>query len=102
MHALTLGTFIFFTSLVGLLTWLLTRRDRHDTLSGYFLGGRTLTSGYIAGSLLLTNLSRSNRGVEWSRLQRWFVRDGVGSIAGMSLVVMALFFLPRYLKSGIM
>ena len=102
MHALTLGTFIFFTSLVGLLTWLLTRRDRHDTLSGYFLGGRTLTSGYIAGSLLLTNLSTEQlvglNGAAFSDglcVMAWEV------IAGMSLVVMALFFLPRYLKSGI-
>ena len=102
MHALTLGTFVFFTALVGLLTWLLTRHDRHDTSDGYFLGGRTLTSGYIAGSLLLTNLSTE----QLIGLNGAAFKDGLSVmawevIAGMSLVVMALIFLPRYLKSGI-
>ncbi len=102
MQALTLGTFLFFTALVGLLTWRLTRGDRHDTLAGYFLGGRTLTSGYIAGSLLLTNLNTEQliglNGLGFSDglcVMAWEV------IAGTSLVVMALFFLPRYLKSGV-
>lgn len=99
---LTLGSFVLFTGLVGLGTWLLTRRDRHDTSAGYFLGGRSLTAGYIAGSLLLTNLSTEQlvglNGAAYSdglSVMAWEV------IAGASLVVMALFFLPRYLKSGI-
>jgi solute:Na+ symporter, SSS family len=102
MQVLILGSFVFFTSLVGLLTYWLTRRDRHDTSAGYFLAGRTLTGGYIAGSLLLTNLSTEQlvglNGAAYADglcVMAWEV------IAGMSLVVMALFFLPRYLKSGI-
>ncbi|MBA3314844.1 MAG: solute:sodium symporter family transporter [Planctomycetota bacterium] len=98
----TFGAFVFFTGLVGLGTWWLTRRDRHDTSSGYFLGGRSLTAGYIAGSLLLTNLSTEQlvglNGAAFSdglSVMAWEV------VAGASLVVMALFFLPRYLKSGI-
>ena len=54
---MTLLTFLFFTGLVGFLTWRLTRGDDHRTATGYFLAGRTLTGGYIAGSLLLTNIS---------------------------------------------
>jgi len=102
MHLFTLASFAFFTGLVGLLTWILTRRDRHDTSDGYFLGGRTLTGGYIAGSLLLTNLSteqlvglNGDAFTDGLSVMAWEV------IAGMSLVVMGLFFLPRYLKSGI-
>lgn len=102
MHALTLGSFVFFTALVGFVTWLLTRGDKHDTSTGYFLGGRSLTGGYIAGSLLLTNLSTE----QLIGLNGAAFNDGVcvmawEVIAGLSLVIMALFFLPRYLKSGI-
>ena len=54
---LTIVTFVFFTGLVGLVTWFLTKKDDHGSSSGYFLAGRTLTAGFIAGSLMLTNLS---------------------------------------------
>ena len=56
-HLITLGSFVLFTALVGLGTWLLTRRDSHGTSDGYFLGGRTSTAVYIAGSLLMQNLT---------------------------------------------
>ncbi len=102
MHALTLGSFAFFTALVAVLTWILTRKDRHDTSAGYFLAGRALTGGYIAGSLMLTNLSteqlvglNGDAFADGMSVMAWEV------IAGMSLVVMALYFLPKYLKSGI-
>ena len=102
MHLLTLGSFVFFTALVGVLTWWLTRGDRLHTSTGYFLAGRTLTGGYIAGSLLLTNLSteqlvglNGDAFADGLHVMAWEV------IAAMSLVIMALFFLPKYLKSGI-
>ncbi len=99
---MTLLTFLFFTALVGVLTWMLTRKDDHGTSTGYFLGGRTLTGGYIAGSLLLTNLSTE----QLVGLNGAAFKDGISVmawevIAGASLVVMALFFLPKYLRSGI-
>jgi SSS family solute:Na+ symporter len=97
-----LGSFVFFTGLVGLLTWNLTRRRGLDTATEYFLAGRSLTGGYIAGSLLLTNLSTE----QLVGLNGAAFTDGIcvmawEVIAGASLVIMALFFLPRYLKSGI-
>lgn len=80
MYAFTLGSFVFFTVLVAFITWLITRRDKHDTSDGYFLGGRVLTGGYIAGSLLLTNLSTEQLvGLNGSCLSGWFKRDGLGS-----------------------
>jgi solute:Na+ symporter, SSS family len=99
---LTLGSFAFFTALVGLLTWVLTRRDRHDTNDAYFLAGRSLTGGYIAGSLMLTNLSTEQLvGLNGAAFADGLCVMAWEVIAGASLVVMALFFLPRYLKSGI-
>jgi len=99
---MTLFTFIFCTALVAVLTWLITRGKTTNTEDGFFLAGRSLTGVVIAGSLLLTNLSTEqlvglNGGsfAEGLSVMAWEV------IAGCSLVVLALFFLPRYLKSGI-
>ncbi len=98
----TLLTFVFFTALVAVATWRITRGKIGDTEEGFFLAGRSLSGLVIAGSLLLTNLSTEqlvglNGGAfkEGLSVMAWEV------IAGCSLVVMALFFLPRYLKSGI-
>jgi SSS family solute:Na+ symporter len=49
--------FLTFTVLVGFTSYLATRKTKESTLDSYFLGGRSLTAGVIAGSLLLTNLS---------------------------------------------
>lgn len=99
----TMVTFLFFTALVAVLTWFLTRgRHASDSTTSYFLAGRALTGGYIAGSLMLTNLSTEQlvglNGAAFSDgicVMAWEV------IAAASLVIMALFFLPRYLRSGI-
>ncbi|MFI4875612.1 MAG: solute:sodium symporter family transporter [Blastopirellula sp. JB062] len=100
--SITVLSFVFFTALVGVVTWLLTRSDQHGTSAGYFLAGRTLTGGYIAGSLMLTNLSTE----QLVGLNGAAYKDGMcvmawEVVAALSLVIMALFFLPRYLKSGI-
>tara|TARA_R110000850_G_scaffold3506_1_gene16842 strand:- start:1250 stop:2860 length:1611 start_codon:yes stop_codon:yes gene_type:complete len=99
---MTIFVFLFFTALVGVITYFLTRKDDHGTATGYFLAGRTLTGGFIAGSLLLTNLSTEQlvglNGAAFSdgiAVMAWEV------IAGVSLVLMALYFLPKYLRSGI-
>jgi len=102
MHAVTLISFLFFTSLVGVLTWFFTRRDDHESSQGYFLGGRSLTFPLIAGSLLLTNLSTE----QMVGLNGAAFTDGLcvmvwEVVAVIALVVMALFFLPRFLKSGV-
>lgn len=98
----TLLSFLFFTGLVVVLTWYFTRSEDIRSQQGYFLAGRSLTFPFIAGSLLLTNLST----------EQLVGLNGDAFLAGLSvmvwevvaviaLVAMALFFLPRYLKSGI-
>ncbi|MCA8986392.1 MAG: solute:sodium symporter family transporter [Planctomycetaceae bacterium] len=102
MDLLTIGSFLFFTALVGLLTWIITRKDDHDSTQGYFLAGRSLTFPLIAGSLLLTNLSTEQlvglNGDAFSYGLCVMVWEVVCVIA---LVFMAWFFLPRFLKSGV-
>ncbi|MFT4540659.1 MAG: SSS family solute:Na+ symporter [Planctomycetota bacterium] len=102
MDSTTVISFLFFTGLVAVLTWRLTRGRLEDSEEGYFLAGRSLTGVVIAGSLLLTNLSTE----QLVGLNGGAFKDGLAVmawevIAGASLVVLALFFLPRYLKSGI-
>ena len=98
----TLITFVFFTALVAVVTFYITRGTDVNTDEGYFLAGRSLTGIFIAGSLLLTNLSTE----QLIGLNASSFTDGLSVmcwevIAGFSLVVLGLFFLPRYLKSGI-
>ena len=102
MHTLTLVSFLFFTGLVGLITWIKTRKDDHGTSNGYFLAGRSLTFPLIAGSLLLTNLSTEQMvGLNGAAFNDGFCVMVWEVVAVIALVVMALFFLPRFLKSGI-
>lgn len=102
MYLITVLSFLFFTGLVGVLTWLYTRGDDHQSNDGFFLGGRSLTFPLIAGSLLLTNLSTE----QMVGLNGAAFNDGLcvmvwEVVAVVALVFMALFFLPRFLKSGI-
>ena len=98
----TLITFIFFTGLVGLITWIITHKDDHGTSTGYFLAGRSLTFPLIAGSLLLTNLSTEQMvGLNGAAFIDGFCVMVWEVVAVLGLVAMALFFLPRFLKSGV-
>ena len=53
---MTVVSCVGFMSLVAVVSWFKTR-GRVDTGAGYFLAGRGLGATFIAGSLLLTNLS---------------------------------------------
>ncbi len=96
----TLASCVFFMALVGWLSWLKTR-GTVDSKDGYFLAGRGLGATFIAGSLLLTNLSAeqliglngSAYGYNLSSMA-WEVTAAVATIA------MALIFLPRYLAGA--
>lgn len=99
---ITIASFLFFTGLVAFLTWLITRNDDHETSSGYFLAGRSLSFPLIAGSLLLTNLSTE----QMVGLNGTAFADGLcvmvwEVVCVVALVFMAWFFLPRFLKSGV-
>jgi len=86
--------------LVAWISWLKTRGSV-DSKDGYFLAGRGLGGVFIAGSLLLTNLSAeqliglngSAYGYNLSSMA-WEVTAAIATIA------MALIFLPRYLAGA--
>ncbi len=95
-------SFALVTGLVALISWWKTRGTDETTADGYFLGGRSLTGMVIFGSLMMTNLSA----------EQLVGRNGQGYAAGMTamgwesmcpiaLTLMAIFFVPKYLKRGI-
>ncbi len=95
-------SFIVFSGAVGLITYLKTRNDKLSTSEGYFLGGRSLTGGVIAGSLLLTNLSAASFvGMSGQAYNQNMAVMGWEVGSGITLILVALFLVPRYLKQGI-
>ena len=95
-------SFLGFTLLVAVVSYYATRKINESSSDGYFLGGRSLTAGVIAGSLLLTNLSTE----QIVGLNGSAYKDGLSvmaweTLAAIAMVVTAIFLLPRYLKGGL-
>ena len=99
---LTICSFLLFTTLVAGVAWWKTHDDPQDTATGYFLAGRSLTWPVIGGSLLLTNLSTEQLvGINGGGYQYGMLLMTWEVWSSLSIIAMALIFLPRYLKSGI-
>lgn len=99
---MTLLSFLGFTLFAAFLTYLITHRDEKGSSDGFFLGGRSLTFPVIAGSLLLTNLSTEQMvGLNGAAFKDGLCVMAWEVVAVIALVLMALFFLPRFLKTGI-
>jgi len=96
-------SFVFFTAMVAIISSVKTRGDDLESAEGYFLAGRGLPGVVIAGSLLLTNLSAEQlvglNGQSWLSNMSPIAWE-VGSM--FTLLVLAYYFLPRYLKMGAM
>ncbi len=98
----TLITFVGFTILVAVISYVKTKGDDQTTADGYFLAGRGLPGVVIAGSLLLTNLSAEQ--LVGTNGQTWAVGMSPMAfeiVAAPCCIVLALFAAPKYLKSGI-
>ena len=95
-------SFVGFTALVGVIAYLATRKTDEASSDGYFLGGRSLTAGVIAGSLLLTNLSTEQIvGLNGNAYSEGILVMAWETLAAIAMVVTAVFLLPRYLKGGL-
>lgn len=99
---LALTTFLGFTALVAVIAYWKTKDDHMDSSDAYFLGGRSLTAWVIAGSLMLTNLSTEHLvGLNADAFNHTIAVMAWETTAALAMVVTALYFLPRYLKSGL-
>ncbi len=95
-------SFVGFTLLVAVIAYLATRKTDESSADGYFLAGRSLTAGVIAGSLLLTNLSTEQIvGLNGSAYTDGLSVMAWETLAAIAMVVTAIFLLPRYLKGGL-
>jgi len=100
-NAWIIVTFLLFTALVAIIASWKTKGDNLQTADGYFLASRSLSGIVIAGSLLLTNLSAEQlvglNGQSWKSNMGPIAWE-VGSL--FTLLALAFFFLPKYLKMG--
>lgn len=99
---LAVGSFLFFTLLVAVISWWRTRQMDNSDARTYFLADRRLPWIQVAGALLLTNLST----------EQLIGLNGAASIHGavvmawevvpvFALIAMAWYFLPRYWSGNI-
>jgi SSS family solute:Na+ symporter len=99
-NGVQLGVFLAITGLVALATWWRYRREGHSRDAGqdFFLAGKHLSWPFIAGSLLLTNISAEQivgmNGAQ-NLLQVWWE---FGAAAG--LLVLAKVLIPMYFRHG--
>ena len=98
--AITLATAAFFMAVVAYISYRKTLGEV-STQDGYFLAGRGLSAVFIAGSLLLTNLSAAQLiGLNGSAYGFNLSSMGWEVTAAIATVAMAFIFLPRYLAGA--
>ena len=96
----TLASCIGFMLLVAWISYVKTR-GQTQTQADYFLAGRGLTGVFIAGSLLLTNLSAEQLiGLNGSAYAFNLSSMAWEVTAVFAIVIMATVLLPRYLRGG--
>ncbi|KAB7670682.1 solute:sodium symporter family transporter [Bacillus sp. B1-b2] len=93
----TLLSSIFFIAIIGVYTY---RKSRgvNNTTEGYFLAGRGMSGGFIAGALILTNLSAEQMvGLNGQAYGGNMTSMAWEVTSVMAIIIMALILLPRYL-----
>jgi len=96
----TLLSCLFFMALVAWVSYQKTKGSV-DSRDGYFLAGRGLTGVFIAGSMLLTNLSAEQLiGLNGSAYGYNMSAMAWEVTAAFATILMALVFLPRYLTGA--
>ncbi|WP_214878829.1 solute:sodium symporter family transporter [Exiguobacterium sp. ERU653] len=96
-----LVTGALFMGLVAYVSYRMTK-GKVESVDDYFLAGRGLTGVFIAGSLLLTNLSAEQLiGLNGQSFAGNMSAMAWEVTAGIAAIIMALFLLPRFLGIGI-
>ncbi|MBB6126158.1 solute:sodium symporter family transporter [Mucilaginibacter lappiensis] len=102
MNWLILTSFLFFTSIVGLVSWYKSRKSKLNTLNSLFLADRSLSFLLVGGGLLFTNINTATiigeNELTYTHnmsVMAW----GMTSVLAMLLV--SEFLMPMYLRLGI-
>lgn len=96
----TVSTCVLF---MGLVAWISYQKTKGalETKDDYFLAGHGLTGIFIAGSMVLTNLSAEQLiGLNGSAYGHNMSSMAWEVTAAIATIAMALIFLPKYLKSA--
>jgi solute:Na+ symporter, SSS family len=102
MNLISIITFFVVTGLVAVISYYRTRNEDLSHSDGYFLAGRNLPWYVVGGSMFLTNISAEQiTGLNGNAFAGGASSMAWETLAVVALVLMALYFLPRYLKSGI-
>ena len=97
----TIVSFLFFTGAVAAVAYYRTRGDNLHEQDGYFLAGRGLPAWVIGASMVLTNLSAEHLvGLNGSSYAGNLTAMAWEVTPVFATVVVALFFLPRYLRGA--
>lgn len=96
-------SFVSFTGLVGLISYLKTKKDTNQTIKGLFFADRKNSFWIVGGALFLSNISPNqligeNESIFINNMS--VIAWGVSSVLAMLLV--AEFILPIYFKTGSM
>jgi solute:Na+ symporter, SSS family len=99
---LTIVSFVGFTLFVAFFSWYKLRNENLKSREGYFLGGRSLTGGVIAGSMILTNISTEHLiGMNGSAYKNGMIIIAWEVTSAIALVIATFYFLPIYLRMGL-
>lgn len=102
MNATTLLTFLLITGAVGVISWLRTRKEKLNTINGFFFANRNLGFISVGSSLLFANINTvlfvgENELVFTNNLS--VMAWGLTSVIAM--LVVSEFIMPIYLRTGI-
>ncbi|MGF1739149.1 solute:sodium symporter family transporter [Photobacterium satsumensis] len=102
MNLWTVLSFIGFTAIVAIISYIATKQEDLKTSDGFFLGGRSLTGISIGFSILLTNWSAEQLiGLNGQGFSVGLSNMGWAVTSAIAFVMMACIFLPFFIKKRI-
>lgn len=102
MNAWILISFIGFTALVAVISWIATKKEDLNTSDGFFLGGRSLSGISIGFSILLTNWSAEQLiGLNGQGFSVGLSNMGWAVTSAAAFVMLACVFLPFFIRKRI-
>jgi len=99
----TIASFLLFTSLVAVISWIKTRKKLQQTTDAHFFADRKNNFWVVGGALLLSNISANqfigeNESIYINNMS--VIAWGLGSV--LAMLIVSEFFLPIYMRTGAM
>ena len=102
MNLFTIGSFLLFTAIIAAVAWMQSRRVKVDTLSGFFLAGRSLGFLFVGGGLLFANINTATIvGENELAYTNNMTVMAWGMTSVLAMLIVSEFIMPIYLRTGI-